>query len=79
MAGKQDIESTALRPLAFYQSHRIDLLTGTKVIEIDRAGRSVSLASGRRLPYEALVRCPGDFVRDDSAAGIGVGPSEWPS
>src|ERR1700678_409236 len=55
MVGKQDIESTALRPLAFYQSHRIDLVTGAKVTEINLAGRSVSLASGRRLPYEALV------------------------
>lgn len=59
MAGKQDIEDTALRPLAFYQSHRIDLLTDTKVIEIDRAARSVSVASGRSLSYEALVLAVG--------------------
>ena len=26
--------------------------------------------------YVALVRCPGDFVRDDSSAGIGVSPTE---
>jgi len=59
MAGKQDIESTALRPLAFYQSHRIDLVTGARVTGIDRVGRSVSLASdvgpGRNLQYDALV------------------------
>ena len=59
MAGKQDIESTALRPFAFYQSHRIDLLTGTKVTEINRAGRLVSLASGRCLSYKALVLAVG--------------------
>ena len=63
MAGKQDIEGTALRPLAFYQSHRIDLVTGTKVTEIDRVGRSVSLASGggrpRSLHYDALVLAVG--------------------
>lgn len=59
MLGKQDIEGTALRPLAFYQSHRIDLVTGTRVTEIDRVGRSVHLASGRRLPYEALVLAVG--------------------
>jgi 3-phenylpropionate/trans-cinnamate dioxygenase ferredoxin reductase subunit len=72
MAGKQDIESTALRPLAFYQSHRIDLLTGTKVIEIDRAGRSVSLASGRRLPYEALVLAVGARNRELPIKGAGL-------
>ncbi len=59
MVGKQDIEGTALRPLAFYQSHRIDLVTGAKVIKIDRVSRLVSLASGRRLPYEALVLAVG--------------------
>lgn len=59
MTGKQDIEGTALRPAGFYESHRIDLVTGAKVIEIDRVGRSVRLASGRRLPYEALVLAVG--------------------
>jgi len=59
MAGKQDIEGTALRPLAFYESHRIELVTGAKATSIDRAGRSVSLASGRSLPYETLVLAVG--------------------
>jgi 3-phenylpropionate/trans-cinnamate dioxygenase ferredoxin reductase subunit len=59
MAGKQDIESTALRPLAFYESHRIDLIPGVAVTEIDRASRSVRLASGRRLLYHALVLAVG--------------------
>ncbi len=63
MTGKQEIEATALRPLAFYESHRIDLVTGAKVIEIDRVARSVSLASGRALrrsfPYDALVLAVG--------------------
>jgi len=55
MSGKQDIEATALRPAAFYESHRIDLMMGAKVSEIDRAGRAVHLASGPNVPYEALV------------------------
>jgi 3-phenylpropionate/trans-cinnamate dioxygenase ferredoxin reductase subunit len=59
MAGKQSIEDTALRPFAFYESHRIELVTGTKVTGIDRVGRSVSLASGRRVPYEILVLAVG--------------------
>ena len=69
MAGKQDIEGTVLRPLAFYQSHRIDLVTGTKVNEIDRLGRSVSLATGRRLPYESLVLAVGARNRKLSVKG----------
>jgi 3-phenylpropionate/trans-cinnamate dioxygenase ferredoxin reductase component len=64
MAGKQDIEATILRPLAFYESHRIDLITGTRVTEIDRETRSVRLASGRglqhaTLPFDALVLAVG--------------------
>ena len=63
MLGKQDIEGTALRPLAFYESHRISLLTGTKVTEIDRVDRSVTLASGhglhRCLHYDGLVLAVG--------------------
>jgi 3-phenylpropionate/trans-cinnamate dioxygenase ferredoxin reductase component len=55
MAGKQDIVSTALRPLAFYESHRIELVTGSRVTEIDPITRSVRLVSGRSIPYEALV------------------------
>ncbi len=63
MAGKQDIEGTALRPIAFYESHRIELVTGTKVTEIDRVDRSVSLVSSHgvhsSVHYDALVLAVG--------------------
>jgi 3-phenylpropionate/trans-cinnamate dioxygenase ferredoxin reductase component len=59
MTGKQDIEGTALRPGAFYESHRIALVTGAKVTAIDRAGRSVNLASGGRSRYDTLVLAVG--------------------
>jgi 3-phenylpropionate/trans-cinnamate dioxygenase ferredoxin reductase subunit len=59
MAGKQAIEGIALRPPPFYEKQRIELLAGDKVIEIDRASRSVSLASGRRVRYETLVLAVG--------------------
>jgi 3-phenylpropionate/trans-cinnamate dioxygenase ferredoxin reductase component len=59
MSGKQDIEATVLRPLAFYESHRIDLITGARVTEIDRESRTVRLASGGSLRYDALVLAVG--------------------
>ncbi len=59
LTGKQDIESTALRPLAFYESHRIELVTGARATAVDRVGRAVSLASGRKLHYETLVLAVG--------------------
>jgi 3-phenylpropionate/trans-cinnamate dioxygenase ferredoxin reductase subunit len=69
MTGQQNIEDTTLRPIAFYQSHRIDLVTGTKVTEIDRLDCSVSLASGRRVPYKALVLAVGARNRILSVKG----------
>jgi 3-phenylpropionate/trans-cinnamate dioxygenase ferredoxin reductase subunit len=59
MAGKQAIESIALRPPSFYEKQRIELLLGEKVIEIDRRGRSVTLASGRHVRYGTLVLAVG--------------------
>jgi 3-phenylpropionate/trans-cinnamate dioxygenase ferredoxin reductase subunit len=73
MAGKQDIESTALRPLAFYESHRIELVTGARVTGIDRVARSVSLASDRglrrSLRYNELVLAVGARNRTLSVKG----------
>jgi 3-phenylpropionate/trans-cinnamate dioxygenase ferredoxin reductase subunit len=55
MAGKQDIDATALRPEEFYHDHQIDLRMGERVVEIDRSARSVLLASGSRIPFNQLV------------------------
>jgi 3-phenylpropionate/trans-cinnamate dioxygenase ferredoxin reductase subunit len=59
MTGQQAIEKTELRPASFYQDRRIDVITDTRAVEIDRAGRSVRLASGSRIPYDALVLAVG--------------------
>jgi 3-phenylpropionate/trans-cinnamate dioxygenase ferredoxin reductase subunit len=61
--GQQDLESIELRPAKFYQDHRIDLLTGLRVTQIDRAARYVKLDSGTRLPYEKLVLAVGSRNR----------------
>jgi 3-phenylpropionate/trans-cinnamate dioxygenase ferredoxin reductase subunit len=59
MAGKQAIEGISLRPAHFYEKQRIELMAGGTVAEIDRAGRFIILASGRRVPYEKLVLAVG--------------------
>lgn len=59
MTGKQAIEGIALRPSPFYEKQRVELLAGDKVIRIDRAGRTVTLASGRHIPYGKLVLAVG--------------------
>lgn len=59
MAGKQDIDSTTLRPESYYQDHSIDLLRGERVAAIDTATNRVRLASGSAISYQALVLATG--------------------
>jgi 3-phenylpropionate/trans-cinnamate dioxygenase ferredoxin reductase component len=59
MAGKQDIEGTALRPAAYYKDHLIDLMVGEKVAGIEGTGRRVRLASGVHIPFGSLVLAVG--------------------
>ncbi len=59
MAGKQEVESTQLRPEAFYVDNRIDLMTGERITEIDPSNHRVALASGSRIPYGQLVLATG--------------------
>ena len=52
-----------LRPPSFYAAEGIELLTGTHVAAIDRAGRAIVLADGRRLPYDLLALTTGAVPR----------------
>ncbi len=73
MAGKQEIESTALRPLAFYESHGIELVTGARVTGIDRVDRSVRLGSGPQSSLRRAGACGGSAQSDAAGEGRGVG------
>jgi 3-phenylpropionate/trans-cinnamate dioxygenase ferredoxin reductase subunit len=70
LAGKQSLESVALRPAAFFTDHRIDLMLGERVIEIDRVGGQVRLASGARVAYQTLVLAVGASIRRLEIDGI---------
>ncbi len=49
---------------AYYRDNNIDLISGVKATVIDAAKRSVTLADGRTLPYDALLLATGaDPVR----------------
>jgi 3-phenylpropionate/trans-cinnamate dioxygenase ferredoxin reductase component len=43
--------------------HGVTLMLQTNCVAIDRAGRAVVTATGRRLPYDALVIATGSAVR----------------
>jgi len=68
--GKIGLDLLLMRPESFYRDHRIDYLPGTRVSEIDRAGKTVRLASGERLPYGHLVLATGARNRVPALPGI---------
>jgi 3-phenylpropionate/trans-cinnamate dioxygenase ferredoxin reductase component len=59
LAGKQEADSVFLRALAYYEKHRIDLILGDRVTEINRGGRLVHLAGGGTVAYEQLILAVG--------------------
>src|SRR6476620_8613684 len=68
--GKIGLDLLLLRPEAFYRDHRIDFLAGTRVTEIDRAGRRVRLGSGEHIGYDHLVLATGARNRVPPLPGI---------
>ncbi len=59
LAGTAAGDAVALRPAEFYREHRIDLLVGAPVATIDPAKRTVQLADGARIAYDALLLATG--------------------
>src|ERR1700754_14863 len=56
--GSAGPESLMFRPEKFYQDQKIELISG-RAVSIDRAKRTVLLASGETLPYGHLVLATG--------------------
>jgi 3-phenylpropionate/trans-cinnamate dioxygenase ferredoxin reductase component len=59
LLGKQDATRTLLRPAAFYETNRIDLLLEQRASSLDTARRRVRLNSGADVPYDWLVLATG--------------------
>ena len=68
--GKIGFDLLLIRPEAFYRDHAIDLMQGARAAEIDRAGKTVRLASGERLSYDRLVLATGARNRVPPLPGI---------
>ena len=58
LLGKQDQRHTELRPAAFYETHRITLVTA-RATAIDRGARRVTLDSAEQIEYDTLVLATG--------------------
>jgi 3-phenylpropionate/trans-cinnamate dioxygenase ferredoxin reductase subunit len=68
--GKIGLDLLLMRPAAFFDEHRVELLSGVAVAEIDRAGKAVVLSDGRRLAYDHLVLATGARNRVPPLPGI---------
>src|SRR6476660_490467 len=59
LPGKQQADSVFLRALVYYEKHRIDLILGDPVSEINRGAKLVHLAGGGTIAYEQLILAVG--------------------
>jgi 3-phenylpropionate/trans-cinnamate dioxygenase ferredoxin reductase component len=73
LKGDSDITGLLLRPAAFYHAQAIDLRSASCVVGIDRAARSVGLASGERVAYDHLILAPGAIARPLTVPGCDLG------
>jgi 3-phenylpropionate/trans-cinnamate dioxygenase ferredoxin reductase subunit len=62
LLGEMALERLYLRPESFYAENRIELMLDTTAQAIDRADRKV-IASGKAVPYDALVLATGSVPR----------------
>ena len=65
-------DGVLLRGPDFYAQKTIDLMLGERAVEIDRAARSLRLASGARLAYSRLVLATGGLQRPLPIEGAGL-------
>ena len=70
LGGKIGLDLLLMRPETFFTEHRIELVSGTAVGEIDRAGKAVVLSSGQRIGYGHLVLATGARNRVPPLPGI---------
>ena len=61
LGGEVDEAACGFRPLAWYEEHRLRLVTGAPVTEIDRANRIALVGETHVLPYDKLVLAVGSL------------------
>lgn len=59
LRGERDGASTALRSPAFYEKNAIDIVSKTRVVELDVASRSVRCEDGRDILFDKLLLATG--------------------
>ena len=68
--GKTDAAGLQLRPAKFFADREIDIVTGRRVVALDRPARAIVLQSGDTLPYDHLILAMG--ARNRVLQGVGA-------
>ncbi len=63
MAGEKEFERIYIRPRAFWEEKRVELLLGKAVVTVDPSGKSVTLDDGTVHEYTALIWAAGGDPR----------------
>ncbi|MBM9465714.1 NAD(P)/FAD-dependent oxidoreductase [Nakamurella leprariae] len=63
VTGRTTVDQLALRVESFYTERDIEVITGDRIVEIDRSARSAVGHLGRRYPFEHLVLTTGSHPR----------------
>jgi 3-phenylpropionate/trans-cinnamate dioxygenase ferredoxin reductase subunit len=63
LLGDKNFDSLLLKPASFYEEQSIDLLTGQKVVGIDRANQRLEFADGQSRGYDLLALTTGSVAR----------------
>jgi 3-phenylpropionate/trans-cinnamate dioxygenase ferredoxin reductase subunit len=69
LAGEKAFERIVIRPAAFWEERRVDLLLGRRVVAVDPAARIATLSLGEPIGYGAMVWAAGGVPAGLDCAG----------
>ncbi|MBI3761799.1 MAG: FAD-dependent oxidoreductase, partial [Chloroflexi bacterium] len=69
LQGKESRESIFVKPPAFWDEQKVEIVTGRTATTIDRAAHTVTLDDGRILGYAKLLYATGSEPRKPNAPG----------
>ena len=69
LKGEGNLADLLLRPASFYQANSVMTLLGSAAVRVDRAAKTVALATGERIEYDHLILATGSQVRMLSVPG----------
>ena len=72
LAGEKTFERLLIRPAAFWQEQRVEILPGRQVVKVDPAGHTAWTADGGAFGYGKLIWAAGAAPRRLSCAGASL-------